>query len=109
MGPYRPIPGIELIWVLTLRVPNLSCDNARRDRAGNASGDLVLDGKDVSQFAVVAIRPQMMASRCLDELCGDANAIAGASHTAFEHVAHAELAPDFADVNRRTLVGERGA
>src|SRR6516225_1474370 len=104
MGPYGPIPRIELIWVLALRVPNLG-----RDRAGNASGDLVLDGKDIGQFAVVAICPQMMASRCLDELCGDANAIAGAPHAAFEDVAHTKLATHLADVHTRTLVCERAA
>src|SRR5262249_35677355 len=109
MGPYSPVPGIELIWVFALRLPDLGCDNAGRDRPGNASGYLVLHGKDIGQFAVVAIRPQMMASRCLDELCGDTNAIASAPHAAFEHVAHTELATHFADVHTRALVGERAA
>src|SRR5262249_55362581 len=109
MGPYSPVPGIKLIWVLALGLPNLGRDNAGRDRAGNAPGDLVLDGKDIGQFAVVAIRPQMMASCRLDQLPGDADAIAGPPHAALEHVAHAQLAPNFDDIKGRNFVGERGA
>ena len=49
MGPYSPVPGIELIRLLALRSGGIfGRDNARRDRAGDAPGDLVLDGKDIA-------------------------------------------------------------
>ena len=48
-----------------------------------------------------------MRSGCgVDELPGDAHAIAGLAHAAFEHVAHAELAADLLHVDRPALVGE---
>src|SRR6516162_142584 len=52
-GSYGPVPGIELTWFLAPRLPDLGCDNAGLDRAGNAPGDLVLEGKDIGQFAIV--------------------------------------------------------
>src|SRR5438876_3777898 len=36
------------------------------------------------------------------QLCGDADAIAGPPHAAFEHVTHAELATHFAHVHTRS-------
>src|SRR5215831_5671120 len=109
MGSYSPVPGVELIWSLAPRLPDLGCDNAGLDRAGNAPGDLVLEGKDIGQFAIVAIRPQVVTGRRLDQLCGDAETIGGLPHAAFEQVAHAELAPHFAYVHSRTLVSKGGA
>src|SRR5215813_7994459 len=100
MGLYSPVPGIELTWFL---VPRLL------DRGGNAPGDLVLEGKDIGQFAIVALRPQVVTSRRLDQLCGDAETIGGPPHAAFEHVAHAEFATHFAYVHSRTLVSKGDA
>src|SRR5262245_65609471 len=109
MGAYGAVPGIKLIRVLALRLPDLGRDNAGCDRASEAAGDLVLYGKDVGQIAVVAIRPQMMPGRRLDQLRGDADAIAGPPHAAFDHVAHAEFATHSGHIHTRTLVSKRGA
>src|SRR5215468_2660688 len=99
MGSHSPVPGIVLTWFLALRLLDFGRDNARLDRGGNAPGDLVLEGKDIGQFTIVTIRPQVMAARGLDELGGDANTIGGPPHAAFEHVAHTELASHFAHVH----------
>ena len=64
----------------------------RFDGGDNALGDLVLDGEDVGEVAVVALCPDVVAGRRVDKLRGDAQALAGLAHAAFEHVAHAELA-----------------
>src|SRR6516165_5150915 len=109
MGSYGPVPGIELTLFLPLRLLDLGCDNASLDRGGNASGDLVLEGKDIGQFAIVAIRPQVVTSRRLDQLCRDAETIGGSADAAFEHVAHAELATHFAYVRSGPLVSKGGA
>ena len=55
--------------------------------------DLALDREDVggSEFAVVALRPEMRVGRCVDQLDGDAHAVARALHAAFEDLRHAEL------------------
>src|SRR5437588_7245935 len=42
----------------------------------------------------------------VDELSGDAHAIRGLAHTAFEHITHAKLAADLLHVGCPALVGE---
>ena len=60
--------------------------------------NLVLDSEDILQLAVVALSPAVRAGHGIDELGADADAITGATDTAFEHVAHAEFAPHLPDV-----------
>jgi hypothetical protein len=48
----------------------------------------------------------MGAARRIDQLAGDAHAAAGLADASLQHVAHAELAADLADVRRLALVGE---
>src|SRR5262249_54107846 len=99
MGAHHAFPLPEFGGFLTARTLNLGSDNPGRDGADNAAGDLVLNGKDVLEGAVVALGPDMMAACSVDELRGDTNAVAGLSHAAFEYVAYAEIAADFADVD----------
>jgi hypothetical protein len=42
----------------------------------------------------------------VDQLTADTHAATGLPHAAFEHIAHAELAPDLFYVDRAALVGE---
>src|SRR5262245_52867359 len=66
----------------------------RNDRPGN----LILNGEDILQLAVVTLGPAVRAGNGIDELGADADAIAGATDAAFEDIAHAELAADLPDV-----------
>src|SRR5262245_55416363 len=66
----------------------------RNDRSRN----LVLDGEDVIQLAVITLSPAMSAGERIDQLRADADAITSTTNTAFEDVAHAELAADLSDV-----------
>ena len=61
-----------------------------------------------SSVAVEAVGPEMRAGRRIDELAGDPHPLARLAHAAFEHVAHAQLAPDLLHVDRPALVGEAG-
>ena len=70
----------------------------------NGPSDLVLDGKHVLQLSIVALGPTVSAGDGVDELRGDADAIASAANAAFEHVADAELAADLPDIDRLALV-----
>ena len=88
MRPHRPVPRIELIRAFALRLSNLGGNDAGRDRAGDAPGNLVLHGKDIGKLAVVAVGPQMVPACRFDQLCGDAHAVAGPPHAAFEHITH---------------------
>ena len=67
------------------------CDRARH---------LVLDGKNVRQFVVIAFGPSVHACHAVDKLHSNANYVAGAAYAAFEHIAYCELAADFPHIWR---------
>ena len=48
----------------------------------------------------------MRAGEGVDQLRGDAHPAAALPDRAFEHIPHAELAPDLLHIDRSTLVGE---
>ena len=54
------------------------------------------------------VGPDVRAGCCVDQLPGDPHPIAGFAHTAFEHVAHAELLRHLLHVDQLALVGEGG-
>jgi Tetratricopeptide repeat len=99
-------PRIKAVRRLACRTLALVAFDCRQDRGRDAHGDLVLHCKNIRQVAVVALRPQMPASRCLDQLHRDPHPIADLAHTAFEDIAHAEVAADLPYVDRLALVGE---
>jgi hypothetical protein len=72
-------------------------------------GHLVLDGEDVGEIAIVALRPELIAVGDADELGRDAQAAAGLLDAAIEHRGDGEGAPDLAGVGRLPLEAERGA
>ena len=66
-----------------------SCIELRFDSRNDGLGDLVLHGKHVGKFAVVALRPDVAAGGDVVELRGDAYAIAAFAYATLEHVADA--------------------
>jgi hypothetical protein len=57
--------------------------------------DLVLDGKGILEFAIIALGPAMGAGRGVDKLGSDADAVAGAANAALQHdVARAKFGRD---------------
>ena len=76
------------------------------ERRHDLERDLVLDGEDVGELAVVAVGPEMPAGRRVDQLGGDAHPLAGAPHAALEHMADAQLPADHPEIDRLALVGE---
>src|SRR5262245_31928694 len=93
----RPLPASAL---------DLGAANARLDDPDDGLRDPVLELEDVFQYAVISVGPEMGTGVRLDELFGDAQAIAALAHAPLEHVANAELAPDLLDVDDLALVGE---
>ena len=70
----------------------LSCrKHAQLQRGHHRPGDLVLDGEDVGQVAVEALRPELVAIRGVDQLRRDAQSGAGLADAAFQDVGHVEL------------------
>ena len=68
--------------------------------------DLVLDGEDVGQIAVVAIGPEMRPVLRIDQLRVDADALARLSDAAFENVGDVEAPAHLLHVGVLALVGE---
>ena len=60
--------------------------------------DFILNGEDILNFPVIALRPQMVAVLDSDELHGDAQTIAGLANAPLDDVMHAKLLADLTDV-----------
>ena len=105
-GAQHEVIGIEAVGPFALDPLDLDLAQAGLDRTDHAHRELVLQIENIVLHPVVALGPQMDAGLRLDELAGDANAVAELAHAAFEHVAHAELARDDLHVDRVTLVDE---
>jgi hypothetical protein len=67
---------------------------------------IVLELEDVFQRAVKTVGPKMRAGGRVDQLPGNADPIAALAHRAFEHIAHAEIAPDLLHIDGLALVRE---
>ena len=78
----------------------------RREERNNRARHLVLDCERVVQFAVVPFGPTVGASQGIDELRGDADAVAASPHASFQDVACAQLPTDLPDIDRLALVLE---
>ena len=83
-------------------------DELHLQRTGDRLGDVVLNGEDVDQLAVVAFRPQVIAVLGVDELRRHAYAASRAADAAFENVRDAERFRDPADVLFLAAKGEGG-
>ena len=66
--------------------------------SGDSRRNLVLNGKDVSHFTIKTLGPNLKTIVSIDQLGGDADAIAGPPHTALYQGRHTELTRDIADV-----------
>src|SRR5262245_11028090 len=97
-------PGVEASWWRAHRTVQFGVGYSRGDGDRHRFADLVLQCENVGELAVVALCPDVLAGVSLDQLCGDADTVAGFTQAAFEHVAHAELAPDLLYVDSAPLV-----
>ena len=61
----------------------LLCRELQRKRIDNLANERVLNGEDLRSSAIVTIRPDLPARRCVDQLRIDPNLIARSSHAAF--------------------------
>ena len=70
------------------------------------TGDLVLDGEDVLEVAVEALRPKMKAAGRIDQLGIDPDAIGHPPDAAFEHITYLQVLRDLPGRRRPSLVLE---
>ena len=81
------------------------------DEAGLGSdllGDAVLESEDVGGGAFERLCPEVAVGARVDELGGDADAVAGADDGTFDDGVDAELAGNVGEWAARTLVGHDG-
>ena len=76
------------------------------DCGDHVTRDLILQFKHIGQFAVIAVGPDVIARRGVDQLGGDPHAVAALADTAFQHVAHAKFARGALYIHSLALVGE---
>ena len=89
---------IVALWV-SKSLEKMSTEAERQgELIGHRSRDLVLDRKDVREFTVICLGPQMEAVLSADELCRDPELVAGTAHAPLQHVIHAERRADIAQV-----------
>ncbi len=80
----------------------------RCDRAYYAHRNAILQVENVFEGAVVSVCPDVITRRGINELPGDANAIARLLDAPLEYVTHPKFAPDLLDVDSFAFVGEAG-
>src|SRR3546814_91988 len=99
-------PGVDAVRLLAGGAQALLGVEVGLHRGHDVLGDVVLDGENVLQLAVVLLGPDVLAGLGVDELNGDAQVPARRPHAALEDVAHAEIAGDLPDVHGLALVDE---
>ena len=99
-------PGVDAVRLLARGAKPFLGIEMRLDRGDDLLGDVVLDGEDVLQLAVVFLGPDVLAGLGVDQLAGDADAPARRPDAALQHVAHAEFAGDLPHVHGFALVDE---
>jgi hypothetical protein len=104
--PHHQIPRIQAVGRLAVGAEVFRGVELRLDCGDDRLGDFVLHRKHVSEFTVVALRPDMASCGDVVELGCDANAIAAFTHAALEHVTDAEFIGDLLHVDGLALVGE---
>ena len=100
------VVGIEIGRRLASRPFQLGFLQARLQRTDDALGNPVLQLENIIERAVEFVGPEMGARRDIDQLAGDADAVAGLAHAAFEDVAHAQFVRDLLNIHRPALVDE---
>ena len=100
----KVIISIKAFSRLTLGPLDLGLLQLRRNRTQDTGGYLVLQIEDIFDFTLEPIGPDVGAVCCVDELPGNAYAVRGLTHTAFQDVAHAEFATYSAHVHSPALI-----
>src|SRR5260370_11971547 len=99
-------PGVEAAGRLAHRAVQFGIGDGRRDCDCYGLGNLVLQCENIGNFAIVTVGPDMFAGLGLDQLRGDADAVADPAQAGFEDVTHTPFAPYWLQADRRTLVRE---
>jgi hypothetical protein len=75
-------PCVEALWWLAQDAPKFGVSNRRLDCGHYRCGYLILDREHVLNSAIVTLRPDVIASRGINELRDNADPAAAAAHAA---------------------------
>src|SRR5207244_3862854 len=70
--------------------------------------DLFLEREDIGDLAVITLAPKLLSLDHVDQFRGGHERLAALDHTAGQHHAHIQLAPDRLRVHIRRLIAEHG-
>src|SRR5215510_1062486 len=101
--PKRDFVSAEIARVPSGGLQSLGTLDLWCDRGDDGAGQFLLYREDVLQHAVVALRPNVVAGQCVDELGGHTNPIRRLADAPFQHVSDAEFSADLADIWRFAL------
>src|SRR6266568_8635242 len=99
-------PSVDALGRLVRRPDALLRIEMRLDGGDDVPGNLILDGEDVAQLAVVPLRPDVLARRCVNELPRHADAPTHGPDAAFEDITDRQLQGDLPHVDGSPLVIE---
>jgi hypothetical protein len=105
-GAHHEAPRIDAVGLLGRGPITFFRVQVRLDGRDHAFRDVVLNGKDVLELAIIARGPDMLACLRVDQLRGDADASGRRLDAALQDVAHAELTGDLPDVDGLALEGK---
>src|SRR5215471_1166953 len=105
--PQHAIIGFQVVRPLSERPVQLDLADLRRNGAGHAGRDLVLQGEEVFGSAVEMTAPYHRSVACLGELDGYAQPSSRPTDAAGQGVLDAKLAPHPGDVSIRPIADRR--
>src|SRR3954452_10044021 len=86
MRTHHSFPLAELPSFLTVGALNFGSNDSRRNSTDDALRDLILNGENIFERAIVPFRPDVVAIASINQLGRDTHATASLAHASFEHV-----------------------
>src|ERR1700733_5010804 len=108
IAPEDTLVGLKTRRTLAARAIRIGHLNATYQRAHDLLRDLVLDRKDLGCVSVIAIAPDLLPGRGIDQLHSDTDAITQPAYAALDHKSDIELARNAGDRDDGAAVLERG-
>ncbi len=93
------VVGPHVLGAVLGELPRFRRGERHPERLGDGRGDLLLHREDVLQDAVVAVGPEMEPVGAVDELGGNADAVAGLADAPLQHRPHPQVRGHPGDVH----------
>src|SRR5882724_40813 len=100
LGAEEEIMGLQRRWAEPHSAVTTRRLHPAADSRSNGPGDLILQGEDIAEIAIVALSPEVIAGAGVDELSSNPHAVGGSPDAALNDIGHAELAADVLGLDR---------